>query len=443
MRPMILALSALASPGVAQTPPSEAQTAQAGPVRADPAFTARAQELLAILSGTGSYETYFTPGFQAAVPQAKFAQVNVQIAAMGGKLLGIEDVKLATPFSGIVRVRAEKGILAFQLAVDPAEPHQVAGLRFTGVESQEKTLAEVTSALDKLHGATGYAFARLGKGKPELTLAHNADQRFAVGSAFKLVILAELVRETNKGARKWDDLVTLDGRPLPGGGYTAKPKGTQVSLRELATQMISISDNSATDILLATLGRENVEAMMRTIGVTHDPRNVPFLGTLEAFKLKWLQEGALADRFNALDDKGQRKMLAGEIANVDMMPLLRLAGVPRLPSRIDTIEWFFSSADLIRVMDWLRRNTDGEQGKDARAVLSKNSGIAVDKAQYPWVGFKGGSEPGVINLTLLLQGKDGAWYAAAASWNDTTAPVEDMRFASLMAALVKFAGPAN
>ncbi|RYY42576.1 MAG: hypothetical protein EOP59_09710 [Sphingomonadales bacterium] len=120
---------------------------------------------------------------------------------------------------------------------------------------------------------------------------------------------------------------------------------------------------------------------------------------------------------------------------------MKMAGVPSLPSRIDTVEWFFSPADLIRVMDWLRRNSEGDKGKDVRAVLSKNPGISIDKTQYAWVGFKGGSEPGVINLTLLLQGTDGAWYAASASWNDTTAPVEDMRFAMLMAALVKFAGP--
>ncbi|MES2986996.1 MAG: serine hydrolase [Pseudomonadota bacterium] len=439
MRKLILALSALAlpAPAAAQTAPQATPSA----IQADPAFTARANELLAVVAGTGNYDTYFSPAFQAAVPKAMFASVNAQLVGIGGKVIGMESVKLASPYSGVVRIRAEKGVMVFQLTIDPAEPHQVSGLRFTGMESEEKSLAEVTAALDKLPGATGYAFARLGGGAPALMVAHNQDQRFAVGSAFKLTILAELVRVTNTGIRQWDDMVTLDGRPLPGGGYTAKPKGTQVSLRELATQMISISDNSATDILLYTLGREKVEAMLPVTGVSPDKRNVPFLGTLEAFKLKWLQGGALADKYNALDDAGQRKMLAGEVLTVDIAPLLAIKSIPTRPSRIDTIEWFYSSADLVRVMDWLRRNTEGEKGKDARAVLSKNPGIAVDKAQYAWAGYKGGSEPGVISMTLLLQGADGNWYVATASWNDTEAPVEDMRFASLMGALVKFAGP--
>ncbi|RYD51567.1 MAG: hypothetical protein EOP60_10725 [Sphingomonadales bacterium] len=438
MRRLILAASAfaLAAPAMGQTPP-----AQTTPVQAAPALEARAQELVAILAGTGSYESYFSPGFQAAVPKEQFLAVNVQLAPVLGKPLGVAAITPDTPYSGLVRIRGEKASLSFQLTVDPAAPHQVTGLRFKGVEAEERTLAEVQAAIAKLHGATGYAFARLGSGAPTLTVAHNADKALAVGSAFKLVILAELVRVTNAGTRNWDDMVTLDGRPLPGGGYTAKPAGTQVSFRELATQMISISDNSATDILLATLGREKVEAMLKTIGVKPDPRNLPYLSTLEAFKLKWLQDGALADKYNALDDKGQRAMLAGEVAAADIAPLMRMAGLPLLPSRIDTLEWFFSPADLIRVMDWLRRNTEGDKGKDARAVLSKNGGIAVDKAQYGWVGFKGGSEPGVMNVTLLLQGTDGAWYAAAASWNDTAAPVENERFAGLMQALVKFAGP--
>ncbi|MEI9928564.1 MAG: serine hydrolase [Sphingomonas sp.] len=92
-----------------------------------------------------------------------------------------------------------------------------------------------------------------------------------MGSAFKLVILAELIRATNAGERRWTDAVTLDGAPLPGGVYTQAPAGTRVALRELATKMISISDNSATDILIKTLGRARIEAMLPVVGIA-DPR---------------------------------------------------------------------------------------------------------------------------------------------------------------------------
>jgi beta-lactamase class A len=436
MRRLLICLAALALAA-----PAGAQTAAPVAVQAAPAFDARAKELVGILAGTGNYDAVFSPGFRTAIPKDKFAPVNVQLTGAFGAPIAVAGTALETPYSGVVRVRYDKATIAFHLTVDPAEPHQVIGLRVLGPVAAEKTLGEVTSALDALPGAVGYAFAKLGSGAPELSVQHNRDKPLAVGSAFKLAILAELVRTTNAGTRKWDDMVTLDGRPLPGGGYTIRPAGTQVSLRELATQMVSISDNSATDILLAYLGREKVEAMLPVLGVTPDPRNLPYLSTLEAFKLKWLDGGKLGDRYIALDDAAQRAMLAGEVLTADIAPLKAMGAPPSVPSRIDTLEWFFSPADQIRIMDWFRRNTEGAKGADARAILSKNAGIPIDTAQYSWVGFKGGSEPGVINLTLLLRGADGNWYAAAASWNNTVAPVETERFVGLMAALVKFAGP--
>ncbi|RYY47632.1 MAG: hypothetical protein EOP59_00805 [Sphingomonadales bacterium] len=436
----LISLSALllAAPALAQSPPA-APAARA--VQVDPTFATRAQELLGVLAGTTAYDAYFAPAFVTAIPKPQFDGINAQLTAAYGKPVAATVAQATGPWQAAVHVRFEKAVVAFQLTLDPAAPHLATGLRVLGPVAQEASLDEVTAALDKLPGAASYAFARLGDGAPSLTLAHNAQQPLAVGSAFKLVILAELIRVTNAGTRKWDDLVTLDGKPLPGGGYAMKLAGTKVSLRELATQMISISDNSATDILLADLGREKIEAMLGTLGVAPDPRNIPYLGTLEAFKLKWLDGGKLGERYIAADDRAQRAMLAGEVLSADIAPLKQMRGLPGKPSSIDQLEWFFSSADLIRVMDWLRRNTEGPAGAEARAVLSKNQGLTIEKTQYGWVGFKGGSEPGVINLTYLLHGTDGNWYAATATWNDTAALVDDARFAGLVTGLLKFAGP--
>ncbi|HYW30569.1 MAG TPA: serine hydrolase [Gemmatimonas sp.] len=238
-------------------------------VQAAPAYEARVRELVGILQGSGDYAAFFTSGFQTAVPRERLAPINVQLTAAHGAPVAVDGTTLQTPYAGTVRIRYERATVAFQLIVDPAAPHQVSGLRVLGPIAAEKSLGEVTAALDGLHGATAYAFAKLGAGAPEVITQHNPGKALAVGSAFKLVILAELVRATNAGERRWDDSVTLDGGVLPGGGYTGKPKGTKVSLRELATQMISISDNSATDILLFALGREKVEAMLPAIGVKH------------------------------------------------------------------------------------------------------------------------------------------------------------------------------
>jgi hypothetical protein len=427
-----LAAFLIAAPATAQTAPP---AAPAQPAKTDPAFTERVNQLPGLLTGKVSYDEYFTPGFKAAIPREKLAPIIGEFSAAG--VTGVEKVDQTSPWEATVTIGLREAVAMLKITVDPAAPHQVSGLLITGSQLRDSAKAPASpeaamAELKTLRGSAGFAIARLGAGKPQLIQGYNADKPYAIGSAFKLVILSELVRETNAGERKWDDLVTLDGIPLPGGGYTMKPKGTQVPLRELATQMISISDNSATDILLHTLGREKVEAMMPVLGIADPARNRPFMGTLEIFKLKGV--AGLADRYLALDEAGRRALLAGEVAGIPNILIDATSFTKKIPKLIDTFEWFESPNDLVRVLDWLRRNTEGPAGADARAVLSKNPGLAPDaRARWQWVGYKGGSEPGVMNMSYLLQAKTGDWYVVTASWNDPAKDVEQGHFAALIA----------
>ncbi|AQR75801.1 serine hydrolase [Sphingomonas sp. LM7] len=431
-----IALLGLTMPLAAQTPPLPAT------VEASPALQARIRELVSLLAGKGDYADLFAAGFQANVPKAKLDAIIAQLLAANGPVHGVETIVADTSHSATVRIAYRDATATLQIAVEPNAPHRVSALLIRDVGARETTLAATTEALRQLHGTTGYALARLGPDGPTLLEAHQADTPLAVGSAFKLVILAELVRATSAGERTWSDMATLDGSHLPGGAYFGRPKGTQVSLAELAEKMIAVSDNSATDILLHTLGRDKVEAMLPVLGVRDPARNRPFLATLEAFKLKYLTDGSYARRYFALDDAGKRALLAGELARI---PLIALPPAPpegRAPAMIDQVEWFFSPADLVRMMDWLRRNTEGAKGAEARAILSKNPGIPPAAAgKWQWIGYKGGSETGVMNMTLLLQAKRGDWYVLTSSWNDTARAVEETRFASLITRFAELAAP--
>ncbi|MDT8759502.1 class A beta-lactamase-related serine hydrolase [Sphingomonas psychrotolerans] len=411
-------------------------------VRPAPAFEARVGELVAVLTVPDSYDAFFSAGLKTTLSKDKFDTLRARLLEINGPVSVARIKQMATPWSGLVEVDYHDAIATMQLDVDPAAPHQVAGLVIKDVSRREKSIHDILASLRSLHGSTGFALARLATGAATPRTAHQSDRPFAIGSAFKLIILAELVRATNAGERKWDDLVKLDGSALPGGGYNLKPKGTPVSLRELATQMISISDNSATDILLKALGREKVEAMLPVLGVKDPPRNRPFLSTMEVFKLKGIEVNDLASRYLAQDEAGRRRMLDGEVANLPALMIRPSLFRDGKPARIDTLEWFLSPADLVRVMDWLRRNTEGPQGADARAILSSNPGIAPPAAnKWQWVGYKGGSEPGVMNMTLLLQSKAGDWYVLTASWNDPAQPVEEARFAALISRAAELAAP--
>ena len=111
------------------------------------------------------------------------------------------------------------------------------------------------------------------------------------------------------------------------------------------------------------------------------------------------------------------------------------------PLRIEQLEWFASPNDLVRTMDWLRRHFDGPAGADLRAVLSKNPGLPEPAANWRYVGYKGGSEPGVLTMTFLLQGKDGNWYALSGGVNDPAKDVDTLRFTGLLGRALELAAP--
>ena len=81
------------------------------------------------------------------------------------------------------------------------------------------------------------------------------------------------------------------------------------------------------------------------------------------------------------------------------------------------------------MLDWLRTKS----GDTALAVLAVNPGIdAATRAKFDYVGFKGGSEPGVITLNYLVRRKDGRWLAIAGNWHRADAGVDTLMFSQLM-----------
>lgn len=437
---MALALIA-ACPAMAQTPAPPATVAAPAPE-----LRQRADEVMAILGGGGAYDATFAPSFRASIPKAQFDGISAQLAAGIGKPTGVESVTPAGAWGAQARIAFERGVLKLDFALDPAAPHQITSLLTRGVEPRaaaEASVEAVVATLATLPGRTNFTLAKLGDGPPARIAGRESATPLAIGSAFKLVILSELVRSIAAGERRWTDSVTIDGRPLPGGAYTLRAKGVQVPIRDLAERMISVSDNSATDILLHHLGREKVEAMLPVVGMTDGgARNVPFLGTLEAFKLKGIDGGALGARYLALPPAARRAFLDRDVAAAPVSALPADLFKDGKPIRIDQLEWFASADDLVRTMDWLRRHSEGPDGAAVRAILSKNAGLpAPTAAAWRFVGYKGGSEPGVLNLTYLLQGKDGAWYALSSGWNDPAAEVDTLRFSGLIARAAELAAP--
>jgi hypothetical protein len=395
-----------------------------------PAFSARAKQLAPVMKGETAPERFFSPAFLAEVPSERLRAIAAQLKASYGAVGEKIRIEPTGPTGGTVFLSYEHAIVQFQMAIGPQPPNLVEGLRVVGVESTAGDAAALVAELRGLQGDVSFAVARLDAPDPAILLSEKPDRPLAIGSAFKLFVLAELVRSVQAGERRWGDVVPLGAPSLPSGVLQDWPKGSPVTLHSLAALMISRSDNSAADTLLGVLGRDKVERLLPELGVRAPERNRPFLLTRDAFALK-LGDPALLARWKAADEAGRRALLPA-LDRVDAATLdpSRRGG---RPAEIATAEWFASPADLVRTLDWIRRHGD----RTALDLLAINPGLGPALAKgFAYFGFKGGSEPGVLNLSFLLKTGSGRWLAVSATWNDESGPLDEPRFVALASRLV-------
>ena len=385
---------------------------------------------------SGDYTSIFAPAFLAKVPEAQLTAIFAQYFSQLGRCTATKLTARAGENAGEFDFTFEKNFSVHgNLAVNAAAPNLIEGLLLSAPTSLSATLTDIARDLKKLPGQTSLLVARLENDQVTPIAALNADGELAIGSAFKLYVLGELAREVDANERKLTDVVTLDDRwySLPSGVLQTWPHGSPVTLHTLASFMISISDNTAADQLLNILGRERVENLVAETKHAQSNLNQPFLSTLEMFKLKGEPTHKAAEQYLALDVNGRRRFLAEQIAAIKREDTKPFADGK--PAYIDRIEWFASATDLCRIMNWLRRNTEpNTRASSLRDVLSINtgSGLNVSRERWSFIGFKGGSEPGVLNMTYLLQSKSGQWYAMAITWNDPTAPLDNSKVFGLV-----------
>jgi len=397
---------------------------------ASPALRGRANQVVALLRGQSDPAEMFTPAFLTEVPVAQLRTIAQQLVSQYGAVQRLERLDAASPQAGVMHVTLERATLHIQIIVEPQAPNRIGGLLVTGADMRGDSLAAIVDEIRALPGQTAFSVARLGDAAPAVLASLEPDRPMAIGSAFKLFILAELSRQIASGQHRWSDVVPLDRRSIPSGNLQNWPPGAPVTLHTLGSLMISVSDNTATDVLLNAIGRDNVERMMTVIGIADAGRNRPLLSTLELAAIKTAPAPAL-NLWRQADEAGRRRLLADYAqADASRIDIARFSGNPL---NLD-VEWFASPSDMVRVMDWLRRNG----GETALAILAINPGLGAQlRGELAYVGYKGGSEPGVLNLTWLVRNRAGMWHVITGSWNNPAAPLEEQRFIGLLARAVQ------
>nr|WP_278254217.1 serine hydrolase [Sphingobium sp. BYY-5] len=398
------------------------------PARAAPTsgYQARAEQLLRILSGPGDETDFFAPLFLDAVPVDRWRAIAADLRAQHGKPVSLGAVRTESATAGQVEIRYEHATVGFTLVVAPQPPGRVIGLRIVSARTANDSLDKVMAEIAALPGNTAFAIAKLTDTGPQFLRARRADAQMAIGSSFKLTILAELARAVAAGERRWSDVIPLGPKSFSGRLMTW-PDRAPMTLHSLATTMIAESDNSASDTLLLALGRDRVDAMLDATGHADAAKALPLLTTAEAFALKMPANADLRRRYES-GSLAARRVLLRDAAPRLTADKVDIGSVAEVPIAIDSVEWFASPRDMIAQIDWLRFH-----GGDALSILAVNPGIApADAKRWRYLGFKGGSEPGVIAMNFLVQAQDGGWYAVSGSWNNAAARVDDAKFVALM-----------
>jgi len=133
----------------------------------------------------------------------------------------------------------------------------------------QKLDATIQSESRNLDGVMGVYLVDLAAGS---TLASNADETFPTASTIKIAILAELFHQAQQGKLNLNDIYVLKSSDLVGGSGIASaftPGTTKFTLRDVAALMISVSDNSMTNVIIDRIGMDNVNVLLNSLGLSH------------------------------------------------------------------------------------------------------------------------------------------------------------------------------
>src|SRR5437016_11354539 len=159
-------------------------------------------------------------------------------------------------------------VLVLAVATDPARAQQSAPATLQAA-LHASLAAEMDRVAERLNGVLGYAIKDLSTGE---VFYRNADLVFPTASSIKLTVLLELMRQAQEGELSLDEKHTVRRNETPAGDtepilHFLGDGTVTMTLRDLATFMVVLSDNSATNILIDRAGMDGINAEMARLGL--------------------------------------------------------------------------------------------------------------------------------------------------------------------------------
>ena len=374
------------------------------------------------------YEEFFDPIFVTQIDFAAFGVASMQLQSLGPWSVGQEGDRTDTYLD--FELFTDDGEAWFMvLEVSGADDPAITQL-FAGPIPEDAEVADFADGVSQLNeaGTVRLATFETTGGSCEVINEQGADEQMPLGSVFKLYVLGAVVTAVEAGELSWDDKVEVRDEldSIPSGITQNDEPGALLTVQEMATRMIEISDNTATDHLIDLVGREAVEQAVADYGHSQPERNRPFITTKEFTILKFGDDEGLVAQYIAADEAGKRAILEG--LPTELPPVARVAAVTD-PVEVESVEWFASPADVCRVL------IDLASDPTAREVISQNPGIPDEGGVFDFIGFKGGSEPGVLATSWIVETADGRSFVMAGAVSNEDELIDETATIMLMAAV--------
>ena len=131
----------------------------------------------------------------------------------------------------------------------------------------QKLQLDIAAVDQNLNGVMGVAVEDLTSGE---TFFIHPDEVMPQASSIKIAVLVNLYLQAQQGKLKLTDEYIVRKEDLVDGSDIMQgltPGVTKLTLRDLATMMIAVSDNSATNVLIQRAGMDNVNSMLESLGL--------------------------------------------------------------------------------------------------------------------------------------------------------------------------------
>ena len=309
-------------------------------------------------------------------------------------------------------------------------------------QDQNLTLVQAADKFTTLSAETGLLVAEIdNNGICQPIIERNSMQLRATASIFKIFILAAAAEAWRIGDIELEQLITLVSSELAlGGVINSEPLGTEFSLLEIATLMLGISDNTATDLLHETIGRDLINQVINNLGLISPQSLTPLLSINEQFHLFFSFPLATALTYVNGTEAFQQNFLSTQIE-----PLGPVTSFPfNNESLLVSGSWRTSPLDICQTYAHLR---DLPEGSDQLklADIALGAGVALPNIRNNWdrVWYKGGSLEGaitglnVLTHAWLLETQGGSAYVVVTMTNDSAGGIDIFAVQSVAARILE------